>query len=174
MPLPFDDIDAIILDHLQAQGRMTRSRLAAIVGRSVPAVSARMRRLEEEGIITGFHAALDFRRLGQATTAFCWVTLRGKRDAVPFREFALGHQDVLEVHAVTEATVHVVKLRCQDPSTLQQTVDALSDWPGVRRVLTCVVDETYKETRRIPIPLGGDGVAGTARSFPVARNGDDL
>lgn len=168
MPRPLDDIDLLILARLQENGRLTRSRLAGIVGRSVPAVSARMRRLEDEGFIAGFHAAVDSRRLDHEVTAFSWVTLRSKRDERSFCEFASRRHEVLEVHTVTEAATQLLKLRTRSTTALQQVLDALEDWPGVLRISTSVVVATHKETRHLPVPRGGEVVrtgngVGTAR-----------
>jgi DNA-binding Lrp family transcriptional regulator len=72
-----DATDARILTLLQQDGRIKRSRVAEEVGLSVPSVSDRMRKLEERGLITGYHAAVDARRLGLDVTAFIRVTITG-------------------------------------------------------------------------------------------------
>ena len=54
-----DDIDVKILNHLQEQGRAQRNKIAELVGLSVPSVSERMKKLEERGLIKGYHAILN-------------------------------------------------------------------------------------------------------------------
>jgi DNA-binding Lrp family transcriptional regulator len=60
-----DEIDLTILDILQKAGRTKRNDLAEAVGLSLPSASERLRKLEEHKIITGYHATLDYRRLGE-------------------------------------------------------------------------------------------------------------
>ena len=152
-----DDIDLVILDRLQDDGRVTRSRLAGIVGRSVPAVSARMRKLEHEGVIIGIHAALSPERMDQSVLAFSWVTLRSKRDERTFAEYACALQEVLELHAITDAAIQVLKIRTRSMAGLQRILAAIHERPGVQRIATSVVITTHRATRRLPLPRGGDG-----------------
>jgi DNA-binding Lrp family transcriptional regulator len=62
-----DDIDLKILDILQGAGRTRRNDLAESVGLSLPSVSERLRKLEEHGVITGYHARVDHKRMGRLT-----------------------------------------------------------------------------------------------------------
>jgi DNA-binding MarR family transcriptional regulator len=64
-----DTVDLQILEVLQAQGRTKRNELADKVKLSIPAVSERLRKLEERGIIRSFNAVLDARRIGLEVTA---------------------------------------------------------------------------------------------------------
>lgn len=148
-----DEIDAIILDRLQQEGRMTRSSLSAFVGRTIPAVSARIRHLEDDGVIIGFHASLDPKRLRHDVTAFSWVTLRSTRDGPGFIAFLRSIREVLEAHSVTDSTTHVLKLRTENTSTLEHLLHEIEIQPGVERVSTSIVLSTHKETRRLPVNL---------------------
>ncbi|HEX9614394.1 MAG TPA: winged helix-turn-helix transcriptional regulator, partial [Bacteroidota bacterium] len=64
-----DDIDVKILEILQKQGRTRRNDLAEKVDLSLPAVSERLRKLEESELITGYFAKVDHKRLGKDITA---------------------------------------------------------------------------------------------------------
>ena len=63
-----DEMDAAILRELMADARVARAELARRVGLSPPSVGERVRRLEDAGVITGYHAAIDPVRLGYALT----------------------------------------------------------------------------------------------------------
>ena len=71
----FDDIDTALLRALQANGRETHTSLARKVGLTPPAVLERVRKLEERGVIAGYHAALDPECLGLDLRVFIAVTL---------------------------------------------------------------------------------------------------
>lgn len=76
-----DSIDIRILRALQADGRMTNVELASRVGISAPPCLRRVRRLEEKGIIEGYHAILNGPALGLDLVAFCMVGLRHQSEA---------------------------------------------------------------------------------------------
>lgn len=84
MPLPSVELDAIdlkILRELQRDGRMTNVDLAEKVGISAPPCLRRVRKLEEAGVIEGFHAMLSAPKLGFDLVAFCMVGLKRQSEA---------------------------------------------------------------------------------------------
>ena len=83
-----DEIDVKILNLLQAHGRMKRNRIAEEVGLSVPSVSERMRKLEERGVIAGYHAVVDGKRLHIDITAFIRVMVDSSSRYPDFVEHA--------------------------------------------------------------------------------------
>ena len=70
-----DEIDNKILEIIQKEGRTRRNDLAERVGLSLPAVSERLRKLEEAGIIVGYFAKLNHHLLGRDITAFVLATI---------------------------------------------------------------------------------------------------
>lgn len=76
-----DAIDIKILRELQSDGRMTNVELADRVGISAPPCLRRVRKLEEAGIIEGYHALLNGPKLGYDLVAFCTVGLKRQADA---------------------------------------------------------------------------------------------
>lgn len=76
-----DSIDLKILRELQAEGRMTNVELAERVGISAPPCLRRVRKLEESGIIEGYHAMLSGPKLGFDLVAFCIVGLKHQSEA---------------------------------------------------------------------------------------------
>ena len=85
-----DEIDVKILDILQDKGRMRRNELAESVGLSLPSVSERLRKLEEQKIIIGYRALLDYRSVGKDITAFIFVTVDSSRHYAQFIEHAVA------------------------------------------------------------------------------------
>ncbi|MBB4104779.1 Lrp/AsnC family transcriptional regulator [Allorhizobium borbori] len=81
MRAELDAIDLKILRELQADGRMTNVELAERVGISPPPCLRRVRKLEEAGVIEGYHAMLNAPRLGYDLVAFCMVGLKHQSEA---------------------------------------------------------------------------------------------
>ena len=146
-----DDIDAKILTLLQEQGRMKRNRIAEEVGLSVPSVSERMRKLEEKGIITGYHAVVNAKRMHIDITAYIRVMVENSDDYPQFVERASKLDEVLEVHSVTGEGSHILKVRTKNTTSLERLLASLQSWPSVHGTSTSIVLSTYKETRNLDI-----------------------
>ncbi|MCM2291258.1 Lrp/AsnC family transcriptional regulator [Allorhizobium sp. BGMRC 0089] len=87
-----DAIDFKILKELQRDGRMTNVELSERVGISAPPCLRRVRKLEEGGIILGYHAALNGPKLGFDLVAFCMVGLKHQAEA-DLKAFAAATED---------------------------------------------------------------------------------
>jgi Lrp/AsnC family leucine-responsive transcriptional regulator len=148
-----DEIDAKILEILQRKGRIKRNDLAEAVGLSLPAVSDRLRKLEETHLITGYHATVDPKKLGKDITAFIFVTIDSSRHYAQFLEHANGLDEVLECHAITGEGSHVLKVRTANTASLEKLLAKIQAWSGVQSTRTNLVLSTSKETTRIRIDL---------------------
>ena len=158
-PARLDEIDMRLLELLQEHGRTSQHDLAQAVGLSSPAVGERLRKLEERGIIRGFHAVLDPKRLGRDVTAIIFVGITGSQYYPEFRRRAVEHPEILECHSVTGQGSHVLKIRTDDTSSLEALLAEIQSWPGVQWTTTSIVLSSIKETASLAL-------------FPVERNGD--
>lgn len=122
-----DHVSLSILDLLAQDGRMSYQAIADEVGLSRPAVMERVRRLEEQGFITGYHARIDRARLGRPVTAF--VAVRYPTSSAESEEpeiLALaGHPDVLECHHVAGDDCYVLKVAAPSLEQLEQVLRSL-------------------------------------------------
>jgi Lrp/AsnC family leucine-responsive transcriptional regulator len=146
-----DDIDVIILNHLQKNGRAQRNKLAEIVDLSVPSVSERMRKLEEKQLIAGYHAVLNAKKFHFDITAFIFVDVNGSQLYPEFIKSALDEPEVLECHSITGDGSHVLKIRTRNTEAFEQLLGRIQSWKGVMRTRSNVVLSSFKETREIPI-----------------------
>lgn len=146
-----DDIDVKILDILQKQGRTRRNDLAERVNLSLPAVSERLRKLEESELITGYFAKVDHKRLGKDITAFITVTVDSSKHFGSFVEHTSSADEILECHAVTGEGTHILKIRTENTSSLEKLLAKIQSWQGVVKTTTSVVLSTSKETFRVRI-----------------------
>ena len=155
----FDQIDYKLIDSLQKNARMTQLEMAALVGLSQPAVAERMRKLEQEGIITGYSARVDGKKLGKDITAFIGVRIEHPKYNAGFGKKVLAIPDVLECHRITGPDSYLLKVVTEDTQTLDSLIsDLLRHIPGVTRTLTTVVTSSIKEGSHItPTPTSDVG-----------------
>jgi Lrp/AsnC family leucine-responsive transcriptional regulator len=147
-----DEIDREIVRILHANGRLNQERIAREVKLSRPAVHERIRRLEEEGVIRGYKALVDWAALGQPVTAFVWVRTSGAkcRETGPvLMSLTCDGAAVEECHSVTGEWCLLLKVRTVSPSTLQDLIDEIRDTPGVEGTMTTVALSTIGEEHRV-------------------------
>jgi len=130
-----DAVDLAILAALQADGRLSWADLAREVNMSASAVTERVRRLEERGVITGWTAVVDPERLGLGIVAF--VRLRYPTgNYKPFHDFLAATPRILEAHHVTGEDCFVLKVVAGSMRELEQLTRAVA---GLGAVTTSVV-----------------------------------
>src|SRR5205085_8718960 len=143
-------IDYKILDLLQRNARMTQSEIASSVGLSQPAVAERLRKLEQEGVIIGYAARVDSRKLGKDITAFIGVRIEHPKYNKEFSRRMIQHKDVLECHRVTGADSYLLKVVTESTETLDRLIsETVRVVPGVTRTLTTIVMSSFKESTYI-------------------------
>ncbi len=147
--IALDEIDAKILEILQRNGRTRRNDLAERVGLSLPSVSERLRKLEENGTITGYYATVDARKLGRDITAFIFVTSDSSKHYGQLVDHASALDEILECHAITGEGSHLLKVRTANTTSLERLLAKIQAWPGVLSTRTNLVLSTSKETMRI-------------------------
>jgi Lrp/AsnC family leucine-responsive transcriptional regulator len=149
-----DEIDTTILELLQQNGRMKRNAIAEVVGLSVPSVSERMRKLEERGVITGYHAVVDAKRLHFDITSFIRVMVDGSSHFDAFVREVIRLPEVLEVHSVTGEGSHILKVRTKNTTSLERLLSKVQEVPGVHGTSTSIVLSSFKETQAVqPTPM---------------------
>jgi Lrp/AsnC family leucine-responsive transcriptional regulator len=148
---PLDEIDIALMDALQESGRTKRNELAETTGLSVPAVSERMRKLEEAGFITGYRALIDPRKMGWDVTAFIVATVDSSKHYQNFLDKVQKADEVIECHAITGEGTHLLKVRARTTEELEKLLAKIQSWIGVVRTMTRVVLSSPKETTSVPI-----------------------
>lgn len=141
-----DSIDRILCEKLQAAGRTHFNELAPMVQLSVPAVSERVRKLEERGIIQGFYAKLNPEAFGLDILAFIFVTVDSSANHSGFIKKCKQHPEVLECHATTGDFSHLLKVRTANTASLEKLLSEVQRWDGVRKTLTNLVLSTHAES----------------------------
>ena len=116
-----DEVSWHILRELQINARISFAELGRRVGLSSPAVAERVRRLEEAGVITGYHAALDLSKVGQPITAVVLVGNPGDRSDQMLVLLA-EMPEILECHRITGNESFVMKLAVSSVEHLEQVI----------------------------------------------------
>lgn len=148
-----DDIDRAILELLQEDARIANAEIARRVDLAPSAVFQRIRKLEDRGVIQGYHARLDPRALGHGLMAFVMLrTGEGARGPVVRKKLA-GIPEIVEVHRVVGEDCFFIKVRVADTDTLGRLLDdEIQAIPDVASTRTTIVVQTEKETFAVPIP----------------------
>jgi Lrp/AsnC family leucine-responsive transcriptional regulator len=143
--LDLDEIDVQILALLQEHCKMPLAKIGQRVGLSAPAVIERIKKLEEGGVITGYTALLDTRKLGCDITAFIGVLASHPRGIVDVEQQIESRPEVLECHHVTGGYTLLLKVKTANTTTLEQLISHLRSIEGVSRTETMVVLSTHTE-----------------------------
>lgn len=154
MPHRLDAIDLRILKELQADGRITNVALAQRVGITPPPCLRRVRSLEEQGFITGYHARLDPKLLGYDLTAIAMVGLHSQAEADlrAFENRVLAWPLVRECFMLSGETDFILKCVAPDLGTFQEFVTReLTAAPNVATVKTSLAIRRVKEDPGLPI-----------------------
>ncbi|BBU58810.1 AsnC family transcriptional regulator [Mameliella alba] len=160
-----DPIDRKILAELQADGRMTNVELARRVGISAPPCLRRVRVLEEQGYIRGYHAEVDSRALGFEVQVFVMVGLQSQAevDLSVFEERCRAWPLVRECHMLNGEVDFILKCVAPDLSTFQSFLTGeLLTAPNVASVKTSLVIRNAKDDPGVPFEVLEERLSRTA------------
>jgi DNA-binding Lrp family transcriptional regulator len=148
-----DAIDRRILAELQADGRMTNVELARRAGISAPPCLRRVRRLEEAGIIRGYHADTEPQKLGWEITFFVIVGLESQKEAVlsAFEALVATWPEVRECHMIRGGGDFLLKLVARDTAHENQLTQKLTGANHVSRVQTLQTIRTSRSLAGVPL-----------------------
>ena len=143
-----DRFDRAILRILATEGRISAVELARRVGLSKSPVQARMKRLEESGVIAGYRATLDPVKMGLAHVAFVEVRLSDTREAAlqAFNRAVLTVPEVEQAHMIASRFDYLLKVRTADIAEYRRVLaERISALPHVAQTSTYVAMEAVKE-----------------------------
>ncbi|MCK1403614.1 Lrp/AsnC family transcriptional regulator [Bradyrhizobium sp. 4] len=149
-----DAFDLKILSALQDDGRLTNQELADLAGLSASQCSRRRMRLEEEKVISGYHADLSSEALGFGVVAFIQVTLatHSPDNSKRFRALVNRIDEIQEAYSLTGDADYVLKAVLRDLKGLSNLVnDVLMPHQSVAHVRSSIVLDRLKESTRLPL-----------------------
>lgn len=119
-----DEIGWKILVELQQHARMSFSELGRRVGLSVPAVTERVRKMEDAGIITGYHAVINAEKVGYPIIAYIRMSVSGDVSS-KITSLISGMPEVIECHKGTGGDSFIMKIRVTTVHHLERVIEKL-------------------------------------------------
>lgn len=133
-----DDIDVKILRLLQQNARKTISDLSAEIGMSMPAISERLKKLENAGVIEKYCAILNPQKLNKDLIAMMFVGLESPRYSDSFTEFVKGESEIQECLYITGEFDYSLKVITHNTQTLEALLNKIKTHQGIARTKTIV------------------------------------
>ena len=141
-----DALDIKILNILQKNGRTKRNQIAEEVGLSVPSVSERLKKLEENGVIEGYYSKLNRKVFGYDLMAYILVMMETSKHYKSLLNKVDNIPEILECHSVLGEGSHLLKAVTKNTESLEKLLGEIQSWPGVTGTKTTFVLSTIKET----------------------------
>jgi DNA-binding Lrp family transcriptional regulator len=154
MQIALDSFDVKLLAALQENSAATNAEIGETIGLSASQVSRRRQKLEDNGIIRRYRAALDPEALGFTVTAFVGVTLgaHSRENARKFRNMVTAMPEVQEAHTLTGDVDYMLKVVVRDLKALSRIVnDELLPQEAVQHVKSSIALDTLKDDNLLPL-----------------------
>ncbi len=149
--MDLDEIDIQLVSLLQQDCKQSLAKLGETVSLSAPSVMERVRKLEKFGVIRGYTALVDGRKLGLDVTAFIGVSFNFPKEITHVEATLEAMAEVLEVHHVTGGPTMMLKVKCKNTAHLEEVIGELRMIEGVSRTETMIVLSTSVERVRVPL-----------------------
>lgn len=120
-----DELDRKILLILQEQGRLSMTELGKAVALSQPAVSERVRRMEEKGVIEQYRAVINPRKVNKNITAFIMFHTKGCESFVEYCQSCL---DVIELHRISGQYNFLLKIVTESLQSLETLINSMGEY----------------------------------------------
>lgn len=141
-----DITDSNILEILKKNGRTTVSEISKMVNLSIPAVSERIRKLEEANIIEQYTIKVNREKMGYKLLVTIFVSIDETSNIKKFREKIIGFSEVMECHHVVGEYDYMLKVLLRDTLELEEFItNKLKSIKGVQKSNTLLILSTLKE-----------------------------
>ena len=150
--MQIDKKDYLIINQLTKNARESASNIAELISMSVPAVTERIKKLQESGVIQGFSISLDNQKIGMDVSAF--ITILSESSAY-FEEVvsqANNNPYVMKCYTTTGIGSHILLVRVEHTESLEKLLREIQSWAGVKRTETQLILSSYKNLNPITFP----------------------
>ena len=150
--IKLDQVDRDILNILQIEGRSSASYIAEGIGMSIPAVTDRIKKLQDSGVILGFTTLLDHRKIGLDISAFITIISESSSHYNDVVREANKTSEIVQCFTTTGNGSHVLLAITENTHSLEKLLRTIQGWPGVIRTETQMILSSYKNINSIQIP----------------------
>ena len=149
-----DKIDKKILIILQRNAKITNSKLSKEIGLSPAPTLERVRKLESNGIISGYHAKLNKSKLGLGVSTFVMVSLKvhNKKNLLSFLDKIKDLENIVECHHITGSADFILKVVAENIESYQDLMlEKINEIDVADSFQSLVILSTFKDNKVIPI-----------------------
>ena len=140
-----DNKDKKIIEILKISGREPASGISEKVGISVPTVIDRIKKLQESGVIKGYKAVIDTKKIGLDVSAFITIISESSSKYSNFVDLAKKEVDISKCFTTTGNGSHVLLVNTKNTESLEKLLRNIQQWPGVSRTETQIILSSYKD-----------------------------
>ena len=142
--MQIDHTDYLILNVLIKNARESASNIADSIGMSIPAVTERIKKLQESGIIKGYNVAIDRQKIGMDVSAFITIISESSAYFEAVVEEANNNSHVMQCYTTTGIGSHILLVEAENTISLEKLLRDIQSWPGVKRTETQLILNSYK------------------------------
>jgi len=150
--IKLDQVDRDILNILQSEGRSSASHIADEIGMSIPAVTDRIKKLQDSGVILGFTTLVDHRKVGLDVSAFITVISESSSHYSDVVRQANKTPEIVQCFTTTGNGSHVLLAITENSTSLEKLLKIIQGWPGIMRTETQMILSSYKNINALQIP----------------------
>ena len=149
--MAIDKKDKLILNELIKNARESASNIAEFIGMSIPAVTERIKKLQDSGVIKGYSVSIDDRMIGVDVSAFITVISESSEFFEDVVNHAKANQYVTKCYTTTGTGSHILYVKTENSTSLEKLLRSIQSWPGVKRTETQLILNSYKSTTPLTI-----------------------
>ena len=147
--MQIDNTDLQILNQLIQNARESASNIAELIGMSIPAVTERIKKLQDSGIIKGYSVEIDKQKLGMDVSAFITIISESSAYFEDVVKQADDNMNVIGCYTTTGTGSHILHIEVENTVALEKILRDIQSWPGVKRTETQLILSSYKNTKSL-------------------------
>ena len=147
--MQIDNTDLQILNQLIQNARESASNIAELIGMSVPAVTERIKKLQDSGIIKGYSLEIDKQKLGMDVSAFITIISESSAYFEDVVKQADDNMNVIGCYTTTGTGSHILHIEVENTVALEKILRDIQSWPGVKRTETQLILSSYKNSKSL-------------------------
>ena len=138
-----DSLDQEIIKILIDDGRASASHISERIGLSIPAVSERIKKMQDSGLIKGFYVNVDLQKAGYDVQVIVTIVSETSDNYGTIVDNAKKHPRIVQCFTTTGNGSHVLLAATKNTSSLEKLLREIQSWPGVTRTETQLIMKSY-------------------------------